>query len=119
MTLIGLPWPIECSIWLAINLVSVPVCTLAARQLGGLKDPSAVVLDEAAAMPLVLLAVPTMARTWLVFLLAFALFRLFDITKPPPCRQLERLPEGLGIMADDWTAAGMAAAVLVGITFWL
>jgi phosphatidylglycerophosphatase A len=114
-----LPWPAEIGVWLVINLASVPVCTLAARHLGGLKDPSAVVLDEAAAMPLVLLVVPASGRTWLVFVLAFGLFRLFDITKPPPCRQLERLPEGLGIMADDWTAAGMAAGVLAGTVFWL
>ena len=116
---IGLPWPTECGMWLVINLASVPVCTLAARQLGGLKDPSSIVLDETAAMPLVLLTIPASGRTWLVFLLAFGLFRLFDITKPPPCRQLERLPEGLGIMADDWTAAIMAAAALAGIMFWL
>jgi phosphatidylglycerophosphatase A len=45
-------------------------------------------------------------------LFAFLLFRLFDITKPPPCRQLENLPAGLGIMADDWAAAGLAACTL-------
>ena len=42
-------------------------------------------------------------------LLAFALFRLFDISKPPPVSTLERLPGGFGIMADD-VAAGILAA---------
>ncbi|MBE3070340.1 MAG: phosphatidylglycerophosphatase A, partial [Planctomycetes bacterium] len=42
--------------------------------------------------------------------LAFVWFRLFDILKPPPIRQLERLPAGWGIMADD-VAAGLAALV--------
>lgn len=112
----GLGRPLELACWLLVNLLAVPLCTLAARQLGGLKDPSAVVLDEAAAMPLVLLVVAPEARTWLTLLAAFGLFRLFDITKLPPCRQLERLPDGLGVMADDWAAAAYAAAVLAVVS---
>jgi phosphatidylglycerophosphatase A len=46
------------------------------------------------------------------FLAAFALFRLFDIWKPAPVRQLERLPGGLGINADDAMAGIYAAVVL-------
>ena len=42
--------------------------------------------------------------------------RLFDITKLPPCRQLERLPDGLGVMADDWAAAAYAAAILAVVS---
>lgn len=113
LTASGLPWPVEAGLWLLVNLAGIPLCSLAAKQLGGLKDPGAVVFDEAAAMPLVLLAVPPEARTPLVLLTAFGLFRLFDISKPPPCRQLERLPGGLGIMADDWAAASYAAAGLL------
>jgi len=111
----GLGRPLEAGLWLLVNLAGVPLCTRAARGLGGLKDPAAVVLDEAAAMPLVLLVVPPEARTWLVLLVAFGLFRLFDITKLPPCRQLEQLPEGLGVMADDWAAAAYAAVVLAAM----
>ncbi|NCX97418.1 MAG: hypothetical protein EBX35_02225 [Planctomycetia bacterium] len=49
------------------------------------------------------------------------LFRVFDILKPPPIRQTERLPEGLGIMADDQVAAGFAAAGLAALRWqgWL
>jgi phosphatidylglycerophosphatase A len=43
---------------------------------------------------------------------AFVLHRLFDITKPFPCRRLEHLPAGLGIMADDWGATAYVAACL-------
>ena len=106
----------EVILWLLLNIVGVPICTVAARQLGGLKDPASIVLDEATAMPLVLLVVPAAGRSWIVIFLAFGLFRLFDITKPPPCRQIERLPAGLGIMADDWAAAGLAAATLAVAT---
>lgn len=110
------PLFIECVFWLAVCCIGIPICTIASRQLGGQKDPSSIILDEFAAMPLVLLVVPSQQRTWLVMLLAFLLFRLFDITKPPPCRQLENLPDGLGIMADDWAAAGLAACTLFAIT---
>jgi phosphatidylglycerophosphatase A len=46
------------------------------------------------------------------YVTAFALFRLFDIWKPPPVRQLEALPEGTGIVADDVMAGCHAALVL-------
>ena len=52
---------------------------------------------------------------------AFALHRLFDITKPFPCRRLEHLPAGLGIMADDWGAAAWMAVALTACRWcgWL
>ncbi len=49
---------------------------------------------------------------WKSYLAAFALFRLFDIWKPPPVRQLEALPGGSGINADDVMAGVYAALVL-------
>jgi phosphatidylglycerophosphatase A len=60
-------------------------------------------------------AVPS---NWKYLLLGFILFRGFDIWKPPPVRQLESLPGGWGIMADDWAAAVYAAAGL-WIARWL
>ena len=100
----------------AIGLLGVAICTRAARALGGEKDPQAIVLDEIAALPIVLLGVSNPGPT--VWLLAFALFRLFDITKPFPARQAERLPAGWGIMADDWVAAGYAWIALQAL-FWV
>jgi phosphatidylglycerophosphatase A len=49
---------------------------------------------------------------WKSSLLGFILFRAFDIWKPFPARQLEHLPGGWGIMADDWMAGIYAAIVL-------
>ena len=102
------------AVWwlLAIGLVAigVPICDRAARQLGGTKDPQAVIWDELATVPLVFVVVP-LVGTWTA-LAGFALHRLFDITKPWPCRALERLPGGWGIMADDVAAAVYAACVL-------
>lgn len=75
-----------------------------------MKDPGPVVWDEIATVPLVFVLAPAASGWWLA--VGFGLHRLFDITKPWPCRRLERLPGGLGIMADDVAAAGYAAVVL-------
>jgi phosphatidylglycerophosphatase A len=106
---------VEAAIVVAICLAGVPVCTRAASRLGRGKDPGAIVYDEMAAMALTLLVVPPAHRTPPVVAAAFLLFRLFDVTKPPPARWCERLPAGLGIMADDWAAAAWAAAALAAI----
>lgn len=89
-------------------LVGIPICGVAARLLG-LKDPGAVVFDEMAAFPVLFLVNPIQVKTGIV---GFVLFRVFDILKPWPVRQLEKLPGGLGIMADDLAAAVYAAAGL-------
>lgn len=110
---------VEAGVVAAFCLAGIPLCSQAAALLGRGKDPSAVVYDEFAAMPLTLLVVPPLARTPLVLAAGFVLFRIFDIWKPFPCRRLERLPAGLGIMADDWAAAAWAAAVLAVACRWL
>lgn len=77
----------------------------------GASDPSEVVIDEVAAMWLTLLAAPVTPLGWLV---AFALFRLFDIAKPWPVSLADRkLKGGFGIMADDILAALYAMIVLL------
>jgi phosphatidylglycerophosphatase A len=71
-------------------------------------DPGCVILDEFIALPLCFVALTPVlqgGRTWLILLLGFLLFRLFDILKPPPIRQLQRLPGGLGVVVDDLAAA--------------
>jgi len=50
--------------------------------------------------------------SWRTLLVGFILFRAFDILKPPPVRQLERLPEGTGIVMDD-IAAGLYAQLVM------
>ena len=76
----------------------------------GEKDPSIVVVDEVVGQWLTLAGIS--AFSWRSWLAAFLLFRLFDIWKPPPVRQLERLRGGAGIMADDVMAGLYAALVL-------
>jgi phosphatidylglycerophosphatase A len=75
-----------------------------------LEDPQFVVVDEVIGQWIALAGAPSL--NWKTYLAAFALFRLFDIVKPPPARQLERLPGGIGINADDVMAGIYAALVL-------
>jgi phosphatidylglycerophosphatase A len=75
-----------------------------------IKDPGFVVVDEVVGQWLALSGAVTL--NWKSYLAAFVLFRLFDIWKPPPVRQLESLPGGLGIVADDLMAGFYAALVL-------
>jgi phosphatidylglycerophosphatase A len=74
------------------------------------KDPGFVVVDEVLGQWIALAG--ARSYNWKSYLAAFALFRLFDIWKPPPVRQLEALPGGLGINADDVMAGIYAALVL-------
>jgi phosphatidylglycerophosphatase A len=75
------------------------------------KDPQFVVIDEVSGQSFTYLFAMAPAN-WKYLLLGFILFRGFDIWKPFPVRQLESLPGGWGIMADDWGAAVYAAAGL-------
>jgi phosphatidylglycerophosphatase A len=109
----GVGWQIVAIV--VLFAVGVPITTAANRALGAAKDHQAIVLDEVASMPIVFLLVPL--ANWKVGLLGFLLHRLFDITKPPPAQQLERLPEGLGIMADDLMAAVFAGVSLAALAW--
>jgi phosphatidylglycerophosphatase A len=77
----------------------------------GRTDPSECVIDEVAGQFVACAFAP---RTLLGFTLAFLLFRLLDIFKPWPIYLTERLPGGLGVMADD-IAAGVLAGILIVI----
>jgi phosphatidylglycerophosphatase A len=95
----------------AAILIGIPAATLMARATG-LKDPQFVVIDEVAGQLITLIAVPL---SWKSMVLSFILFRGFDIVKPPPVRQLEKLPEGTGIVLDD-VGAGLYALIMMQLT---
>ena len=111
---------------LAVRTISPPLAALAlaltflagvsycgrAEQALDRHDPPSVILDEAWGMAAVLVALPWTARSALWCLAAFALFRLFDIVKPPPLKWLATWPGGWGIMADDLGAAAYAVLLL-------
>jgi len=100
--------PLAIALALLVTLIGIPAATQVARATG-VKDPQFVVIDEVAGQLIALIAAPL---AWQTFLAGFILFRAFDIVKPPPVRQLERLPEGTGIVLDDVAAGIYALAVM-------
>jgi phosphatidylglycerophosphatase A len=108
-------WPVQVGAAAAVTIVGA----LAGGRLAtlvGKKDPGLVVVDEVAGQWITLIGLPF---TPLVACVGFLLFRLMDIVKPWPARDLERLPGGWGIMADD-VAAGIYAHLLLrlGLAVW-
>ena len=114
------PAPTRLVIALIVGIVvsialGVPAATIAARE-SGRHDPGFVVIDEVAGQWIALLGSPA---DWRHALIALVLFRLFDITKPFPARQLERLPEGWGIVFDDVAAGLYAWGVAAVLRIWI
>jgi len=106
---------------IAAQLICVVVVTLVGtwaasrvERLHGAKDPQKVVVDEVAGQFIALIAVPIQFESWWTIIIAFLLFRFFDIVKPYPARMFENLHGGLGIMADD-VVAGIYAAIGVAV----
>jgi len=129
--------PVTCAILLVLFLAFVGVWSAGkAADFAGIKDPQFVVIDEVAGqhitliLPLIPLAMPNLSAhmdfseyaiysalsllNWRYLLAGFVLFRLFDIWKPFPIGNLEKLRGGWGIMADDWLA-GVYAAILLKV----
>jgi phosphatidylglycerophosphatase A len=123
-TLVGLPlyWLIhplvlnsQLILILFLFLVGIYFCQKTGDALG-VSDHGGIVWDEIVAMMLVLTFTPLQWTWWAV---AFILFRLFDIWKPFPIRQLDaNLKGGLGVMLDDLLAALYAIAVLK-VLLWM
>lgn len=82
------------------------------QELLGRTDPSEVVIDEVAGFLVTMLLLPT---SLVNVVLGFVLFRFFDIVKPWPVRQTERLKGGFGIVVDDLLAGVYAHLCLRGI----
>jgi phosphatidylglycerophosphatase A len=104
-------------LWIAVFLlIGIWACEVTGRNLG-VHDHGGMVWDEIAAFLMVLPFAPT---GWLGALLAFALFRLFDIWKPFPIGWLDaRVPGGFGVMLDDVLAAVYAILCLLAIAAWM
>ncbi len=106
---------VQSAIAVALVVAGIWLCGESARRIG-VHDHGGIVWDEIAGMYLTLFAAPA---TPFGFLLAFLLFRVMDIVKPWPIRDLDhRIHGGLGIMLDDLVAA-LFAAVLLALYGWL
>lgn len=78
-------------------------------------DAHPIVIDEVIGQSIALLLAP---RVVWVYLAAFLLFRLFDIWKPLGAREIQRLPGGLGVVADD-VIAGLTSLAVLHAGLWL
>ena len=111
------------SVWFYLGVCAVGIvfgvwCSGRAAQILREHDPRTVVIDEIVAVPIALFGLePHGSNLWLV-VLAFVLFRVFDVWKPTPIRQVQRWPGGVGIVADDVLAAAYACAATHAIV-WL
>jgi phosphatidylglycerophosphatase A len=106
-----LPWPLKLAIAVAAFLVGIAICGASSRRLGAHDHPG-IVFDEIAGMLTVTVILPQSVASLAA---AFVFFRLFDIWKPWPIRDLDhRLSGGLGIMLDDEMAA-LYAALCIGV----
>jgi phosphatidylglycerophosphatase A len=105
-----LGWWVAFAVAAGAAVAGVWICGESARRLG-VHDHSAIVWDEVAGMMIVMLAAPpTLWGT----VAAFTLFRLFDVWKPWPIREVDHgMRGGAGIMLDDILAALLAVAVLL------
>ncbi|HTU02407.1 MAG TPA: phosphatidylglycerophosphatase A [Candidatus Sulfotelmatobacter sp.] len=108
--LLGLDWRLYLVCVLLVSLGGVYTSTQVARGLGE-ADPPWIVIDELAGMWTAAIGLPASLYELAA---VFLLFRLFDVVKPAPIPRLERLPGGLGIVADD-----LAAGLLAAATWWL
>ena len=100
---------------LGITVFAIGISELAER-IYGRHDVQKIVIDEVVGLLVAAIGVPF---RWQQVLPAFILFRLFDMTKPPPIRTLdEKVPGGLGVVVDDVAAGLVACAVLHGAR-WL
>jgi phosphatidylglycerophosphatase A len=106
------PGTVQVLVTLFLIGVGIVVADQAARVIGG-QDPPAIVIDEIAGIAVATLLLPPQVQERVV---AFVIFRLFDVIKPFPARQAERLPGGFGIVGDD-LIAGLYTNLLVRV--WL
>ncbi len=106
---------VQLGVAVAMTLAGIWICGESAKRIG-VHDHGGIVWDEIVGMYLTLLAAPFTVAGWV---LAFVLFRVMDIVKPWPIRDLDhRMRGGVGIMLDD-LAAALYAAILLGLYGWL
>lgn len=105
----GLSWPLYIGFVIVSFFVGVHLCNEITHELKT-QDYPGIVWDECVGYWITMFLAPP-GWQWIVF--GFILFRIFDILKPPPIRQVERsFKDGMGIMFDDVLAGMMAWAIL-------
>jgi phosphatidylglycerophosphatase A len=108
-----LPWPMRLLIVIALSALSIYVAGRA-EKIYQKKDDQRIVIDEIIGLQITMLPV---AINLLNLCAAFVLFRIFDILKPYPIGNLQKLPGGWGVVIDDVAAGIYASAVMWLLVF--
>jgi phosphatidylglycerophosphatase A len=121
-------FPLRLALTVTLTVVATAVgvwaCTVEAARRGR-SDPRPVVIDEVAgqwlcfAVSLLFLRPEGWLQLAVMSAAGFLLFRFFDVVKPWPIRRLERIPGGVGIVADDLAAGAAAGLILAALWPWL
>ena len=109
---IPIDYLIQSTVILILFFIGVYTSKTVAEELND-HDPSEIVIDEAVGMGISLFMLP---HSFTLYLLAFCLFRLFDILKPSFIYHIQKLPAGWGIMLDDVLAGLFTLALVTGIS---
>ena len=99
----ALPLWLQIVACIGLTLLAVPFCDVAEKALG-IKDDGRIVADEWMLYPIAFVGIPLASLTWWSMAVFFCIVRVVDIVKPWPARQLQSVPGGLGIVADDFFA---------------
>ena len=98
-----LPVWLQVAVALALAALAVPICGSAEKTLG-IKDDGRICADEWMLFPIAVVGIPLLDLPWWSMVVFFCVVRLVDILKPWPCRSLQAVPGGMGIVIDDFFA---------------
>lgn len=126
--LYGHVW-LQVAIALALTLLAVPVCD-AAEKFFGKKDDGRIVADEYMLLPICFVGQgpvwewlrnggDDMVRAIVFIAFAFVVSRIVDILKPSPCRQIQRVEGGLGVVLDDFFASLYSWVIIWGLSSYV
>jgi phosphatidylglycerophosphatase A len=105
-----LPVWIQIPLCTALTLLAVPVCG-AAEKILGIKDDGRIAADEWMLFPIAVIGLPLLSLPLWEIAVFFLVVRIIDIVKPYPCRRLQSIPGGRGIVVDDFAANLYSLAV--------
>ena len=99
----ALPLAIQIPACLGFTLLAIPFCDRAEKLLA-IKDDGRITADEWMLYPISFIGLPILDLPWWSMIVFFAVVRFVDIVKPWPCRGLQAIPGGRGIVIDDFFA---------------
>ena len=99
----ALPLWLQIPVCMGLTLLAIPFCDVAERELG-IKDDGRITADEWMLYPIALIGIPLASLPWWSMAVFFLVVRVIDIIKPWPCRGLQTIPGGRGIVIDDFFA---------------